>query len=192
VLVLLEPVYARYALREGAAKVKLIDAVIVGESMSAIEARLKEFGVILPPPRPVPANFVPATVLGEICWLSGTIGTVVNERGEHVVLTPGRLGREVTLEQGYACARQCVINHLAWLKQALGDLDRLQRVLKLTGYVNAVDGYKQAPQVVNGASDFLVELFGPERGAHSRVAISIAGIAFDAPVLTEMVLQVKP
>ena len=68
----------------------------------------------------------------------------------------------------------------------------VQRVLKLTGYVNAIDGYKQAPQVVNGASDFLVELLGPERGSHSRVAVSIAGLAFDAPVLTEMVLQVRP
>jgi enamine deaminase RidA (YjgF/YER057c/UK114 family) len=160
--------------------------------MGAIEARLKELGIVLPPPRPMPANFIPATVLGEVCWLSGTIGTVVNANGEHVVPTPGKLGREVTLEQGYASARQCTINHLAWLKLALGDLDRLQRVLKLTGYVNAIDGYKQAPQVVNGASDFLVELLGPERGAHSRVAISIAGIAFDAPVLTEMVLQVRP
>jgi YjgF/chorismate_mutase-like, putative endoribonuclease len=98
----------------------------------------------------------------------------------------------VTLEQGYASARQCAINHLAWLKLALGDLDRMQRVLKLTGYVNAIDGYKQGPQVVNGASDFLVELLGPERGSHSRVAVSIAGLAFDAPVLTEMVLQVRP
>jgi enamine deaminase RidA (YjgF/YER057c/UK114 family) len=164
----------------------------VGETMASIEARLKELGIILPPPRPVPANFVPATILGEICWLSGTIGTIINENGAHVVPTPGRLGREVTLEEGYASARQCAINHLAWLKQVLGELDRLQRVLKLTGYVNAVEGYKQGPQVVNGASDFLVELLGPERGSHARVAVSIAGLAFDAPVLTEMVLQVRP
>ena len=157
-----------------------------------IEARLKQLGIVLPPPRPMPANFIPATVLGEICWLSGTIGTVVNANGEHVVPTPGKLGREVTVEQGYASARPCTINHLAWLKLVLGDLDRVQRVLKLTGYVNAIDGYKQAPQVVNGASDVLVELLGAARGSPARVAISIAGIAFDAPVLTEMVLQVRP
>ncbi len=160
--------------------------------MGTIEARLQQLGIALPPPRPMPANFIPATVLGEVCWLSGMIGTVVNANGEHVLPVAGKLGREVTLEQGYASARQCVINQLAWLKLALGDLDRVQRVLKLTGYVNAIDGYKQAPQVVNGASDFLVELLGPERGAHSRVAVSIAGLAFDAPVLTEMVLQVRP
>jgi enamine deaminase RidA (YjgF/YER057c/UK114 family) len=159
--------------------------------MGTIEARLQELGIMLPPPRPVPANFIPATVLGEVCWVSGMIGTVVNENGEHVLPVSGRVGREITLEQGYASARQCTINQLAWLKLVLGDLDRLQRVLKLAGYVNAVEGYKNGPQVVNGASDFLVELLGPERGAHSRVAVSIAGLAFDAPVLTEMVVHVR-
>ena len=137
----------------------------------------------LPPPRPVPANFIPATVLGEICWLSGTIGTIVNANDEHVIPTPGKLGREVTLEQGYASARQCAINQLAWLKLALGDLDRLQRVLKLTGYVNAIDGYKQAPLGRERRLRF------PGRAARSpsaariaRVAVSVAGLAFDAPV----------
>jgi enamine deaminase RidA (YjgF/YER057c/UK114 family) len=160
--------------------------------MGTIEARLQELGIALPPPRPVPANFVPATVLGEVCWVSGMIGTVVNANGEHALPASGRVGRDITLEQGYASARQCVINQLAWLKLALGDLDRLQRVLKLTGYVNAVEGYKNGPQVVNGASDFLIELLGAERGSHSRVAVSIAGLAFDAPVLIEMVVQVRP
>jgi enamine deaminase RidA (YjgF/YER057c/UK114 family) len=160
--------------------------------MGAIEARLQELGVVLPRPRRVPANFVPATMLGEICWLSGTLGTVVNANDEDVIPTPGKVGREVTLEQGYASARQCAINHLAWLKVALGDLDRLQRVLKLNGYVNAVEGYNQGPWVVNGASDFLVALLGPERGSHARAVVSVAGLAFDAPVETEMVLQIRP
>lgn len=160
--------------------------------MGQIEARLKELGVVLPRPRRVPANFVPATMLGEICWLSGTLGTVVNEHDEDVIPTPGKVGREVTLEQGYASARQCAINHLAWLKLALGDLDRLQRVLKLNGYVNAVEGYNKGPWVVNGASDFLVELLGAERGSHARAVVSVAGLAFDAPVETEMVLQIRP
>ena len=160
--------------------------------MGTIEARLKELGVTLPRPRRVPANFIPATVLGDICWLSGTLGTIVNEKDEDVIPTPGKVGREVTLEQGYASARQCAINHLAWLKLTLGDLDRVQRILKLNGYVNAVEGYNKGPWVVNGASDFLVELLGPERGSHARAAVSVAGLAFDAPVETEMVLQVRP
>jgi enamine deaminase RidA (YjgF/YER057c/UK114 family) len=160
--------------------------------VGAIEARLKELGVTLPRPRRVPANFVPATVLGEICWLSGTLGTVVNDKDEDVIPTPGKVGREVTLEQGYASARQCTINHLAWLKLALGDLDRVQRILKLNGYVNAIEGYNQGPWVVNGSSDFLIELLGPERGSHARAVVSVAGLAFDAPVEVEMVLQVRP
>lgn len=159
--------------------------------MGEIETRLKELGIILPRPRRVPANFVPATVLGEICWLSGTLGTVVNDRDEDVIPTPGKVGREVTLEQGYASARQCSINHLAWLKLALGDLDRVQRILKLNGYVNAVEGYNKGPWVVNGASDFLVELLGSERGSHARAVVSVAGLAFDAPVEVEMVLQIR-
>jgi enamine deaminase RidA (YjgF/YER057c/UK114 family) len=160
--------------------------------MGEIETRLKELGIMLPRPRRVPANFVPATVLGEICWLSGTLGTVVNDKDEDVISTPGKVGREVTLEQGYASARQCTINHLAWLKLALGDLDRVQRILKLNGYVNAVEGYNKGPWVVNGASDFLVELLGPERGSHARAVVSVAGLAFDAPVEVEMVLQIRP
>src|ERR1700694_4999585 len=121
--------------------------------MGSVEARLAELGIVLPRARRVPANFVPGVTLGEICWLSGTPGTIVNDRDEDVIPTPGKVGREVTLEQAYASARQCAINHLAWLKLVLGDLDRVQRILKLNGYVNAVDGYNKGPWVVNGASD---------------------------------------
>jgi enamine deaminase RidA (YjgF/YER057c/UK114 family) len=160
--------------------------------MGAIETRLAELGVVLPRPRRVPANFIPATVLGEVCWLSGTLGTVVNDKDEDVIPKPGKIGRELTLEDGYASARQCAINHLAWLKLVLGDLDRVVRILKLNGYVNAVEGYNKGPWVVNGASDFLVEVFGPERGRHARAAVSVAGLAFDAPVETEMTLHIKP
>ena len=152
--------------------------------MGTIEARLKELGVVLPPPRPMPANFIPATVLGEICWLSGTIGTIVNANGRARHSDAGQ-GRP----RGHAGARLCLgpamRDQSSGLAQARARRSRpLQRILKLTGYVNAVDGYKQAARrVVNGASDFLVELLGPERGAHSRVAVSVAGLAFDAPVL---------
>jgi enamine deaminase RidA (YjgF/YER057c/UK114 family) len=144
--------------------------------MGIIEERLAELGIVLPRPRRVPANFIPGTVLGEICWLSGTLGTVVNE---------------VTLEEGYASARQCSINHLSWLKLVIGDLDRVQRILKVNGYVNAVEGYNRGPWVANGASDLLVEVFGPERGRHARAVVCVAGLAFDAPVEIEMTVQIK-
>ena len=159
--------------------------------MGLIEGRLQELGIILPRPRRVPANFVPGTVLGELCWVSGTLGTIVNDNDEDVIPKPGKVGREVSLEDGYASARQCTINHLAWLKLVLGDLDRVQQILKLNGYVNAVEGYNKGPWVVNGSSDLLIELFGKERGSHARAVVSVAGLAFDAPVEVEMVLQVK-
>ncbi len=160
--------------------------------MGTVETRLAELGIVLPRPRRVPANFIPGTVLGELCWLSGTLGTIVNEKDEDVIPKPGKVGREVTLEEGYASSRQCTINHLSWLKLVLGDLDRIRRILKLNGYVNAVEGYNKGPWVVNGSSDLLVEVFGPERGQHARAVVSVAGLAFDAPVEVEMVVQVKP
>jgi enamine deaminase RidA (YjgF/YER057c/UK114 family) len=159
--------------------------------MGSIEGRLAELGIVLPRPRRVPANFILGVVLGEICWLSGTLGTIVNERDEDVIPKPGKVGREVTLEEAYASARQCAINHLAWLRLTIGDLDRVQRIIKLNGYVNAIDGYNKGPWVVNGASDLLVEVFGKERGSHARAVVSVAGLAFDAPVEVEMTLQMK-
>ena len=159
--------------------------------MGLIEGRLRDLGITLPRPRRVPANFIPGTIMGELCWVSGTLGTIVNDKDEDVIPKPGKVGREVSLDEGYASARQCTINHLAWLKLLLGDLDRVQRILKLNGYVNAVEGYSKGPWVVNGSSDLLIELFGKERGAHARAVVSVAGLAFDAPVEVEMVLQVK-
>ncbi|MEA2948886.1 MAG: hypothetical protein QOI40_4216, partial [Alphaproteobacteria bacterium] len=114
-----------------------------------------------------------------------------NDNDEDVIPKPGKVGREVTLEEGYASARQCTINHLAWLKLVIGDLDRVQRILKVNGYVNAIEGYNKGPWVANGASDLLVEVFGPERGRHARAVVCVAGLAFDAPVEIEMTLHIK-
>ncbi len=159
--------------------------------MSNIDARLKELNVELPEPRIVPANFVPAVQVGELVWVSGTLGTIKTEDGRDVIPKPGKVGREVSLEEAYASSRQCAINHLSWLKAYLGDLDRIVRFVKLNGYVNAVEGYAKGPWVVNGASDFLVEVFGEERGRHARAVVSVAGLAFEAPVEVEMLVQVR-
>lgn len=157
-----------------------------------IERRLQELEITLPRPRRVPANFIPGVVIGEVMWVSGTLGTIVNDKDEDVIPKPGKVGQEVSLEEGYQSARQCAINHLSWIKSVLGDLDRVVRIIKLNGYVNAVSGYNKGPWVINGASDLLVEVFGNERGSHARAAVSVAGLAFDAPVETEMVIQVRP
>ncbi len=104
---------------------------------------------------------------------------------------PGRVGEAISLEQAYQSARQCAINQLAWIKLVLGSLDRVVRVIKVNGYVNAVLGYNQGPWVVNGASDLLVEVFGPENGSHARAVVSSGRSRFDAPVEVEMLLHVR-
>ncbi len=166
--------------------------MLTGEYMSQIEQRLLQMGINLPRPRRVPANFIPAVQVGELLFVSGTLGTIVNERDEDVIPKPGKVGDNITLEEGYQSARQCAINHLSWVKHFLGDLDRVVRVVKMNGYVNAVAGYDKGPWVVNGASDLLVEVFGKDKGQHARCVVSVAGLAFGAPVETELVLQIRP
>jgi enamine deaminase RidA (YjgF/YER057c/UK114 family) len=158
----------------------------------SVEDRLSQLGITLPRPRRVPANFVPGVVVGDLLWMSGTLGTVVDADDRDVIPTPGKVGDQISLEQAYQSARQCAINQLAWIKLVLGDLDRVIRVVKVNGYVNAVYGYNQGPWVVNGASDLLVDVFGKESGSHARAVVSVAGLAFDAPVEIEILLHVRP
>ncbi len=160
--------------------------------MGRIEARLKELGIVLPrPPKPV-ANYIPGVKVGELLFVAGTIGTVVDAHDDDVLPIRGKLGREVTIEQGYRSARYTAINHLAMIKAVPGDLDRVVRIVKVIGYVNAAPGFKDAPKVLNGASDLLVEVFGPERGRHARAALYQNELTFDAPIEIEMTVQVVP
>jgi enamine deaminase RidA (YjgF/YER057c/UK114 family) len=157
----------------------------------AIDARLKELGIELPPPRVAPFNFVPAVQVGNLLFLSGTLGTVKNDKGEDYMPTPGTVGLDLTVEQGYQSARQIAINHLSWIKTAIGDLDKVVRIVKMTGYIKAVPGFERAPLVLNGASDLYVQVFGPERGKHTRAAVSISGLAFNTPVEADLLVHVQ-
>ena len=160
--------------------------------MGRIETRLKELGIVLPRlPKPV-ANYVPAVKIGEILYVSGAIGTVVNANNEDVLTIKGKVGRDVTVEEAYQSARLTTINHLAYMKAVLGDLDQIVRIVKLVGYVNAAPGFNKAPWVINGASDLLVEIFGKERGSHARAALYQNEMTRDAPVEIEMTVQVVP
>jgi enamine deaminase RidA (YjgF/YER057c/UK114 family) len=103
----------------------------------------------------------------------------------------GRVGDAVTVEQAYDVARDCALNHLTVIKVALGDLDRVERIVKVLGYVNVAPGFQDMPKVINGASDQLVALWG-ERGRHARATIGVAALSGDAPVETEMMVQVRP
>lgn len=160
--------------------------------MGKIEARLKELGIVLPRPPKAVANYLPGVKVGEILYVAGTIGTVVDADDNDVVPIRGKLGRELTVAQGYQSARLTAINHLAMIKAVIGDLDNVVRIVKLVGYVNAAPGFTEAPWVVNGASDLLVEVFGPERGRHARAALYQNELTYDAPVEIEMTVQVTP
>jgi enamine deaminase RidA (YjgF/YER057c/UK114 family) len=115
--------------------------------MSKVELRLKELGITLPRPPKAVANYLGGVKVGEILYVAGTVGTVVNEHDEDVLTIKGKLGRDLTIEQGYQSARFMAINHLAMMKAVIGDLDRIVRIIKMVGYVNAAPGFREAPWV---------------------------------------------
>lgn len=156
-----------------------------------IETRLAELGVALPrPPKPI-GNFAYGVEHGGVLYLSGTYGTAVNDADEDYLPIAGKLGAQLSIEDGYASARLMAINHLAMAKALLGDLDRITRVIRLLAFVNSADGFRNAPAVVNGASDLLIEVFGLENGRHARSALYQHELARDAPVAGELMLAVS-
>ena len=154
--------------------------------MSEIESRLEHLGISLPA-EPVPiANYVPGVRTGNLVYLSG-LGPASRPDGT----TPsGKVGRDLTTEEGYEAARLTGINILARMKGELGDLDRVRRVVKLLGMVNSAPDFNQQPAVVNGCSDLLVEVFG-DRGRHARSAVGMASLPNDIPVEIEVIIEVE-
>jgi enamine deaminase RidA (YjgF/YER057c/UK114 family) len=151
-----------------------------------IEKKLASLGLEIPePPKPA-AHYIPYVQAGQLLFVGGNTGRINGKPHKYA----GKVGDKVTLEQGYEMARYCALNHLAIIKSALGDLDRVRRFVKLIGYVNVAQAFTQMPQVVNGASDLFVELWG-ERGEHARAAVGVASLANDAPVETEVIVQIK-
>ncbi len=133
--------------------------------MSTPETRLTELGISLPAPMKAVANYVPFVITGNQLFVSGQ----VSNGPDGLVL--GRLGEDMTLEAGQAAARLCGINLIAQCQAALGDLSRIARVVKLGGFVNAHQDFTDIPQVINGCSDLMVDVFG-EAGRHARSAVS--------------------
>jgi len=160
--------------------------------METIEKRLKELRIVLPRPPKAVANYIPAVKVGEILYVSGTIGTMPGPDDEDILPYKGKLGKELSIEEGYQSARLVAINHLAMIKAVIGDLDKVVRIVKMVGYINAAPGFKDAPKVLNGASDLFVQVFGEDRGRHARAALYQNELTFDAPVENEITVQVKP
>jgi enamine deaminase RidA (YjgF/YER057c/UK114 family) len=144
------------------------------------EERLEELGLTLPPPRASAGNYVSCVRTGNLIFTSGQ-GTDEYR---------GRLGEDVTLEVGYEAARQCMLNLLTVIKQEVGELSKVKRVIKLLGFVNSTHDFTDQPKVMNGASDLLVEVFG-EKGKHGRSAVGMAQLPLNNAVEVEMVLEVE-
>ena len=148
------------------------------------EERLEELGIQLPA-APAPAgNYVPAYQSGNLLYLSGAI-CLVDGGMTHT----GKIGAERDLDYGQAAARVCALNLLAVAKAHLGDLDRIQQLVHLGGFVNGVPGFADSPAVINGASDTMVEILG-ERGRHTRAAVAVAGLPKDSTVEITGVFEV--
>ena len=149
------------------------------------ELKLKELHLELPPPPQPLATYVPAVQAGNLLFLSG----VLPMRDGQLAFS-GKLGRDLTVEQGMEAASLALLNALAIAKQALGTLDRITRVVKVVGHVASAEGFIQQPQVLNGASDLLVEIFG-EAGRHARAAVGAAELPRGAPVEIEVIFSIS-
>jgi len=150
----------------------------------SFEAKLSELGLTLPdPPKPV-ANYVPVVRVGDLLFLSG----VLPSRDGQLIMT-GKLGLELTTAQGKEASRVAVLNGLSIVKHEVGSLDHIKRIVKMVGHIASAPGFTDQPQVLNGASDLLVSVFG-DAGRHARVAVGAAELPRQAPVEIELIVQV--
>jgi enamine deaminase RidA (YjgF/YER057c/UK114 family) len=152
--------------------------------MPTPEERLQELGVSLPTPAVPVAAYVPCVRTGNLVYVSGQVPTV-DGRPSHL----GRLGDEVTLEDGRAAARTCAVNVLAALKAELGELAGVRRVVKVTGFVASTPDFTDHPKVINAASELFGEVFG-DAGRHARAAVGVAALPLGVPVEVEAIVEV--
>jgi enamine deaminase RidA (YjgF/YER057c/UK114 family) len=176
----------RLALMLGLALMVLGSSDAFGQGTTSPEARLKALGIQLPPaPTPV-ASYIPAVRTGNLVYLAGQ-GPLAG--GKPTVT--GKVGAELTEEEGYKAARATILMSLAALRAEIGSLDRVRRIVKLVGWVNSAPGFTRQPWVINGASDLLVEVFG-EAGKHARSSVGANELPFNIPVEIEIIVEVAP
>ncbi|MEP3277087.1 MAG: RidA family protein [Stappiaceae bacterium] len=148
-----------------------------------VEERLSELGITLPTPSAPLANYVPYVVTGNLLWISGQLPI-----GAEGLAFSGKCGSTQTTEDAANAAKLCAINLLAQAKAALGDLEKITRLVKLVGFVSSTPEFLDQPKVINGASDFMVDVLG-DRGRHARSAVSAASLPLDASVEIEAVFE---
>ncbi len=150
-----------------------------------VEQKLVSLGVTLGQPTSPRANYVPFVRTGNLLFLSGQVCMAADGN----LIAKGKLGKDVSVEQGQEAARACAINLLAQVKAALGDLDKVTRVVRLGGFVNSAPDFLDGPKVLNGASDLMVEAFG-DKGRHARTTVGVAVLPGDAAVEVDAVFEV--
>ena len=164
----------------------LVQGRVKEDRMSRIEEKIKEMGLVLPAPRwPDVPNFVPWRIAGDLVFIAGHVPF----RADGTIIT-GKLGDTMAIEEGYQAARLVALSLMGTLKGAIGDLDRVSQFLKLHCMVNSTPDFPDHPRVANGASDFIIEVFG-ERGRHTRAAIGMANLPGGACIEIEMQVQVQ-
>lgn len=151
-----------------------------------VEKKLADIGVVLPTPTTPVANYIPFVRVGALLFVSGQL--CLDSGGK--LVAKGKLGGGVSVEDGQKAARACAVNLLAHVKSAVGDLDKVVRVVRLSGFVNAAPTFLDSPTVVNGASDVMVAAFG-DKGRHARTAVGVAALPRDAAVEVEGIFEVS-
>ena len=151
--------------------------------MTEIESRLASLGYTLPGPPAAAGSYLPYRISGNQLFLSGVLA-MQDGKMTHT----GKVGEAQTAESGYEAARICALNVLANIKAALGTLDRVKQFIIVNGFVNAVAGYAYSPLVINGASDFFVQIFG-EKGGHARAAVAVTGLPKDSTVELQVIVE---
>jgi len=150
-----------------------------------VEKKLTDLGIVLPTPTAPVANYVPFVRSGNVLIVSGQL--CLDAEGK--LVAKGQLGGGVSIEDGQKAARMCAVNLLAQLKSALGDLDKIARVVRLGGFINSAAGFTDGPKVMNGASDLMVAAYG-DKGRHARTTVGVSALPLDAAVEVEGMFEV--
>jgi enamine deaminase RidA (YjgF/YER057c/UK114 family) len=150
------------------------------------EAKLAELGITLPTPPAAAGSYVPTVRTGNLLYCAGTI-CMVGGQMTHV----GQVGKEQTVQTANKSAEVCALNALANIRAAAGSLDKVSRIVFVSGFVNAVDGFTESPAVINGASDLLVKIFG-DAGKHARAAVAVNGLPRGSTTEVQLVVELKP
>ena len=154
--------------------------------MSLIEDKLKKLNIILPEPKAPVGAYVATKVVGKLLFISGQVSIDKNAK-----LITGKISKDLNLDEGYEAAKRCGLSIVAHVKNACGgDLDRIKTCVKLTGYVNSTDDFKDQPKIINGASDIIAKIFD-EKGEHTRAAVSVNSLPLGVAVEVDAIFEIN-